>query len=329
VSSTVSTGPVAGSVDVSAPGSGAGAAAPPAPAVTLYLPAEVWRARRDAHETRAHARTDAHHERRLRGQKHPVEDFLFTYYPFKPGRIARWNPGAGVAVEIRDEADRAYFDRRWYRFFEATGPSSATYAALDLPAWHADRGTGAGFIRSLLEATLDREASFGCFGMHEWAMVYRLGPDQRRHEQVPLRLSQEETDRVVENHRIQCSHFDAFRFFTEPARPLNTLQPTRAAMVANEQAGCLHAGMDLYKWAMKLEPTVPGEVVLDAFDLAIDIRALDMEASPYDVRGWGYGVVPVETAAGKAEYMRRQKQLSVRAQAMRRRLLDCLAAAGV
>ncbi|WP_306427749.1 hypothetical protein [Brevibacterium sp. 50QC2O2] len=120
-------------------GSAAEAADPDAPAVTRYLPAEVLRARRDSHETRAHARTDAHHVRRLRGEKHPVEDFLFTYYPFKLGQIARWNPGARVAVEIRDEADPAYFDRRWYRFFQAEPAStSATYAALDLPAWHAN-----------------------------------------------------------------------------------------------------------------------------------------------------------------------------------------------
>ena len=33
------------------------------------------------------------------------------------------------------------------------------------------------------------------------------------------------TDAVVESHRIACSHFDAFRFFTPTARPLNTLQP--------------------------------------------------------------------------------------------------------
>src|SRR5690625_2993132 len=68
---------------------------------------------------------------------------------------------------------------------------------------------------------------------------------------------------------------------------------------------------------------------LDCFDLAADIRTLDMEASPYDLRGWGYGVVAVETAAGKAEYMRRQKEFSARAQSLRQRLLDALASAGI
>ncbi len=87
-------------------------------------------------------------------------------------------------------------------------------------------------------------------------------------------------------------------------------------MVGNEQPGCLHAGMDLYKWAMKIGPIAPSPLVLDCFDLALDIRTLDMEASPYDLRGWGYGVVAIETAAGKAEYMERQQAPSA---AVRRR----------
>lgn len=277
-----------------------------------------WRELRDAHEQAVHERTASHLERRSRGEKHPVEDFLFTYYPFKPGKLATWHPGAGTAVVVETSADEAYFNRRWYTRSQHAGH---TVAHVDVGAWAADRGQGATFIRQLLEATVDREASFGCFGLHEWAMVYKQTAQEHRHSHVPLRLSQEETDRVVENHRIQCSHYDAFRFFTPPARPLNTLQPTRQGMRANEQPGCLHAGMDLYKWAMKLEPIVKSATVLDTFDLARAIRTLDMEASPYDVRAWGYGVVAIETAQGKAEYMRRQEEFSRQAQALRRRLI--------
>ena len=277
-----------------------------------------WRELRDAHEQAVHERTASHLERRSRGEKHPVEDFLFTYYPFKPGKLATWHPGAGTAVVVETSADEAYFNRRWYTRSQHAGH---TVAHVDVGAWAADRGQGTTFIRQLLEATVDREASFGCFGLHEWAMVYKQTAQEHRHSHVPLRLSQEETDRVVENHRIQCSHYDAFRFFTPPARPLNTLQPTRQGMRANEQPGCLHAGMDLYKWAMKLEPIVKSATVLDTFDLARAIRTLDMEASPYDVRAWGYGVVAIETAQGKAEYMRRQEEFSLQAQDLRRRLI--------
>ena len=39
-----------------------------------------------------------------------------------------------------------------------------------------------------------------------------------------------------------------------------------------EQPGCLHANMDLYKWAFKLAPFAPAELVADCFALARDIR---------------------------------------------------------
>ena len=330
----------------------------PAPAVRTaetadgipVLAAADWQALRAAHEATVGERTAAHLARRSRGETHPVEDFLFTYYPFKPGKLARWQPGARRAVEIATADDRASFDRRWFRFEtpapRASGAASSgapsgpgtrsaddahtgTCARVDLPAWRAERGDGARFIAGLLASTLEREATLGCFGLHEWAMVYRQSAEDHRHRQVPLRLSQADTNAVVESHRIRCSHFDAFRFFTSAAAPLNTLQPTRAGMRANEQPGCLHAGMDLYKWAMKLEPIVPSETVLTAFDLACGIRRLDMEASPYDLGAWGYSPVRIETAAGKAEYMRRQEEFSLRAQAIRRTLLDDLAAAGI
>ena len=51
------------------------------------------------------------------------------------------------------------------------------------------------------------------------------------------------------------------------------------------------------------------------------IRTLDMEASPYDLSAWGYAPVPIETADGKAEYVRRQRAFAERGQALRERLL--------
>ena len=101
---------------------------------------------------------------------------------------------------------------------------------------------------------LSRTPQLGCFGLHEWAMVYRTPEDDVRHAGWPLRLGSGGTDEVVERHGIRCSHFDAFRFFTDDARPRNALQPTRDGQVALEQPGCLHAGMDVYKWAFKLTP---------------------------------------------------------------------------
>ena len=152
-------------------------------------------------------------------------------------------------------------------------------------------------------------------------MVYKLDPTDVRHVDWPLRLGSEGTDEVVENHRIACSHFDAFRFFTDDAIALNTLNPRSDDRPDFEQPGCLHAGMDLYKHAFRLSPLVPSELVADAFELAKDIRELDMRASPYDLRELGYEPVPIETVEGKTSYVEGQRRFSQRAMPLRRNLL--------
>ena len=273
------------------------------------LAVEEWAARAAAHEARVDAWTAPHRERRRRGEAHPVQDFLFTYYSETPGRLRRWHPGPGVALE----PPAPHADWRWY----ATGAYGAV--RLDVPAFVADRGSTVHFVRRLLAATAARPASTGCFGLHEWAMVYR---DRETRHAVPLRLGAEGTDAVVEAHQIRCTHFDAFRFFTPSAVPRNRLQPTRETQPALEQPGCLHAGMDLYKWAYKLSPATPGELVADCFVLAGEIRELDMRASPYDLRAHGYEPVAIETPEGKAAYVVAQRGFAERGAGLRARLID-------
>jgi hypothetical protein len=195
---------------------------------------------------------------------------------------------------------------------------------VDVPAFVTRRGEALGHVRALLAATASRPAQLGCFGLHEWAMVYRQGPDDVRHAAWPLRLRAAGTDAVVEAHRIRCSHFDAYRFFTAAAAPRNTVRPTRADTVALEQPGCLHATMDLYKWAYKLSPAVPSGLVVDAFELARDVRELDMRASPYDLTALGHAPVRIETTEGKAEYVAAQRAFAGRGGALRERLLAVL-----
>lgn len=276
------------------------------------LSRDEWMPQASAHAARAEALTAAHRARASRGEKHPVEDFLFTYYSYKPAILRRWHPGPGVI--LRDAAERVGW--RWYR---ADGDD----VRVDAAGFRADKGSMYRGIVNLLRATRDRPAQFGCFGLHEWAMAYRV--DEVRHA-VPLRLGRDGTDAVVDAHDLKCTHFDAFRFFTPDAVPRNRTPLRRDDQVAWEQPGCLHAGMDVYKWAVKLGPLTPGLVLLDAFELARDIRTLDMEASPYDLAAWGYGAVAIETPDGKAEYVARQRALSARGQELRRRLLEAVTA---
>lgn len=275
-----------------------------------------WEAAEAAHHARVDVATAAHLRRREDGRRHPVEDFLFTYYSQRPAQLRRWHPGPGVVLE-----GAAGLPRAGWRFYRADGGG----VQLDLPGFAESRGETVQFVADLLGATRARQGQFGCFGLHEWAMVYRLGEDEVRHAGWPLRLGAAGTDAVVEAHQLRCSHYDAFRFYTPPARPLNLLQPTRERQVAMEQPGCLHAGMDLYKWAYKLSPAVPSGLVMDCFDLARDIRELDMRASPYDLTELGYTPVPIETPQGKAEYAAAQRGFAARGQALRDRLLAALA----
>jgi hypothetical protein len=82
--------------------------------------------------------------------------------------------------------------------------------------------------------------------------------------------------------------------------------------------------MDIYKWATKLGPVLPGALLLDAFELAASIRELDMRASPYDLSEWGYAPVAIETAEGKAEYVRRQRDFAARGNALREGIVGAL-----
>lgn len=269
-----------------------------------------WLERRHAHEQRVRAWTDPHQDRAARGEKHPVHDFLFEYYRFRPAWLRRWHPGPDVLLQ--GEAAREFL--RWPDYHEVEGGIGLNLAALP-------RRESVAWMLNLLRATAERPPAFGCFGLHEWAMVYRQTPDEVRHNAWPLRFPPDELARIVEAQPVRCTHFDAFRFFTAPARPLNKLQPTRAEVPQFEQRGCLHANMDLYKWAFKLAPFAPSELIADCFALARDIRELDMRASPYDLEKLGFAPVCIETPEGRAEYERHQRDFAERSQPLRARLI--------
>lgn len=284
---------------------------PVAPTHTVLAEPE-WLERQQAHETRVRQWTDPHQTRASRGEKHPIYDFLFEYYSFRAAWLRRWHPGPEFVLT----GERAQEFLRWSEYQEVevgvmVNPAALPEHRLKFVAW----------LHELLVTTAERPAFFGCFGMHEWAMVYRQTPGEIRHHACPLRFSPDKLACIVESTPLRCSHFDAFRFFTTSAKPLNKLQLTRPDTVQNEQRGCLHANMDLYKWAFKLAPFAPSELIADCFALARVIREVDMRASPYDLRALGFTPIPVETEAGRNEYEQLQRQFAERSQPLRARLL--------
>lgn len=294
----------------------------PMPEPRVVLTEQEWRERAARHAERAEEFVRS----ARRPSARPVEGFLFTYYSHRPSQLRRWHPGPGVV--LLGESARAEFGR-WYRTTTVPGPSGAPVPGveLDVAAFVADRGRALRFVADLLSAVRARSANFGCFGLHEWAMVHRLGESETRHADWPLRLGPKGTDAVVESHRIACSHFDAYRFFTPSAVPLNTLRPRSEDRVDFEQPACLHANMDLYKAAYRLSPLVPSDLIADAFELARDIRTLDMRAAPYDLSGLvdhegrPFDPVKIETPEGKREYAEHQRGFAARAAPLRQRLL--------
>lgn len=283
----------------------------------MVLSYDEWRARAEQHAQRVDAWTAPRLERARRGAKHPVDDFLFTYYPTRAGQLRRWHPGLGVAVRGADElaADAAY------RVVDVDGGPAATVD----PAHFSRRRDGLAWVEGLVRSSAARPARLGCFGLHEWAMVYGLEQDQVRHESWPLRMTPDRIRDVVDEVGLRCTHIDAYRFFTPEAAAANELVPTRTTQPDLDQPGCLHATMDLYKWASKYVALVGSDLEADCFDLARQARRLDMEAAPYDLAALGYEPVRVETPEGRAEYVRRQRELMDASAPLRERLGAALA----
>jgi hypothetical protein len=276
------------------------------------LDQQEWQQLAAAHAARVRPWAADRVARRSAGRPHAVWDFLFDYYPYSPGRLATWHPGHGVVLS--GPAAGAYLSERGY--VSVDGGVTA-----DLSAASAGRLAVA---IAILAGTHGRPAALGCFGLHEWAMTYGLAQEEVRHAYVPLRLAPEEISRTVESIGLRCTHIDAYRFFTPDAAPLNAHVPTRDSQADDEQPGCLHASMDLYKYACWFAPLVGSDLVADCFENAATARELDMRASPYDVSSFGLAPVRVETAAGRREYVELQSALAERSAPLRERLLSTL-----
>ncbi|MGL6073352.1 MAG: 3-methyladenine DNA glycosylase [Fimbriiglobus sp.] len=247
--------------------------------------------------------------RRELGIKHPLRDFLFEYYSFRPTELLRWSPGLG---EVLVGVPRESLD--WPKHYRETGDG----LELDPTLFPTQRHDYVRWAKSYLEAVQSREPFFGCFGLHEWAMVYH--DTTPRHAQIPLRLGHAGTDAVVEAMPLRCTHYDAYRFFTADAVPKNRIELTRVNAIDHDQPGCIHAIMDLYKFAYKIMPYCPSAVLAECFALALEARTLDMRASPYDFSP-DLTPVSIETREGREEYIAEQRRLYVAGHHLRQKLL--------
>lgn len=269
----------------------------PASHFQVALPGHAWAERETRHKQRVSAQAEAFVKRRAHGETHPVWDFLFTYYSFSPNKLTTWVPGILDPQSSLDDS-----------------PETRTWEAPPLTDRFCKE---AAWIAQLCTNIVSKPARLACYGLHEWAMVYRQSAEKVRHSGYTLRLSPEELAAFIESQSLCCTHFDAFRFFTPEARPLNALSPSFESRQEMEQPGCLHANMDLYKWAYKLWPWIGSDLLADAFEVALFGRELDMRASPYDLADLGFEPIPIETAEGRLQYVAAQRELAARSEPVR------------
>lgn len=270
-----------------------------------------WQAKAKAHWERVSEKIASHRLRRSLHQKHPVEDFLFDYYSFRPSLLEKWSPGWGMVLEEASPSD----------FPEIQGwDQQLRGISLSLEHFPQHRLNALQWVIQLLKNTVDRPPQWGCYGLHEWAMVYRI--PETRYPDIPLRMSHADLASFVESQSVCCTHYDAFRFYTSEAKPLNRYQPTKELRLDLEQNGCIHVNMDLYKWAYKFYPWTPSDLIFEAFEVASQARQIDMQASPYDLSRWGITPIKIETAEGKLFYIQHQKQIHERAIPLRKKLLE-------
>jgi hypothetical protein len=277
--------------------------------IPVVMPRAVWRRRAQLHKKRVQPWIAPYLDQKSRQAKHPVYDFLFQYYSFRPAQLARWSPGPNVAIEAERIEDLPGSPTSWE-------PAGEGWKLVPFPIARREYLEWA--IR-FLETTAIREPNLCCFGLHEWAMVYRQ--DSIRHSEVPLRLERSAIASVVDSQNLVCTHFDAFRFFTEPARKRNQTALCRETTIEMDQSGCIHVNMDLYRFCYKIAPWIDSDLLADAFDLARFAREIDMRASPYNLREIGFEPICIETAEGRAEYVRLQRKISERAQPLRHQVL--------
>ena len=134
------------------------------------LPEAEWQARRARHEQRLQPLVGPHVARQSRQEKHPIYDFLFEYYGFRPSWLMRWSPGLGVV--LAGPTARDYLKHREYH--EVGGGVALNPAQLSR-----DRQPAARWILNLLEITAERPPRFARPGQKDpiAAMIDELEGD--------------------------------------------------------------------------------------------------------------------------------------------------------
>ena len=273
-------------------------------------------------------------ERKHSVNAHPIYNFLHTYYRYSADSLLKYSPGLNVhLLDVQDEDIKGHGKHQpgvlHPRFWERDEDHTLRYSP-DCEELLSDVKKVSSWQRNMdvLTRSAARSPVFSCYGAHEWAMLYR-GNDKKQ-PQLNMRVSQSVIDKLVETLPLRCTHYDAFRFFDKEAQPLNAVQlPTRDAQIEREQPACIHATMDLFKYAYQLYPLCSAKLLRDSVEIATRARIIDMRASPYDVSAFEgcADAICIETEEGRMAYAREQEGLMQDSLPLRRELLAAYQAA--
>eukprot|EP01031_Cornospumella_fuschlensis_P040905 gene40905-49895_t len=167
---------------------------------------------------------------------HPIYNFLHRYYRYTTDDLLKYSPGLEVALAGIDPRKPAHCSivHCTYMQYDHRNNNIGFYhkeSIRKLLASSRGKFGGADLVhnRDVLRRTSNKPPFFGCFGLHEWAMLYSgrrvegsvAAP--RHQENLALRVPQRTIDEVVEGGELKCTHFDAWRFFHPAAQPWNMI----------------------------------------------------------------------------------------------------------
>jgi hypothetical protein len=183
-------------------------------------------------------------------KSHPIFNFLWRYYRFTASSLTRYSRGMGVILQDADEsAHGSIILSNSMTSFDNIGCSYDVNQIEGLPPF---AQFGKKRLTRNRDILLERKPFFGCFGLHEWAMLFsgnkntakspvndalisdsitqnksELQSDtkQQEEEALSLRLPQSTIDSVVNATPLRCTHYDAWRFFRPEAKDMNVIAP--------------------------------------------------------------------------------------------------------
>ena len=272
----------------------------PAPAGPRVLPADSWRESQTAHEARVDALIRGHLDRARRCRSAPGRGLPLHLLlpaaraaaPLAPGR-------SGRAAGGRAASGPAW---RFHRVVDRTASSRVDVARLPRPT----RGTPARARPA--PAGRDRVAAGPVRLLRAARVGDGLPPGRRavRHAGCRCGSGAAGTDAVVESHRIRCSHYDAFRFFTAAGarRGTRCSRPGTARSRSSSPAACTRRWTSTSGRTSCCPRRAQSSWWSTPSSSPATIRELDMRASPYDLTALGLRPRPDRDARGQGRLRR-------------------------